>query len=1568
MLNFKPYRAGTARKGSGRKSVALVALSAFAWLAAAPALATIDDTVVVTGDYKGAPLTATATKHVDVADQIATMSVNKVGTVNDGGDGHADPGDTISYVITLTNTGNVTLKHVTLTDPLIPPGAPVLSDNAPLGDSTDTAAADWDTLAPGDALTYNAIYTLTLADVDANHVSNTATANAQTVPGAPVTASGTANTPFNVFSAIALEKTGVLDLGPNGRADPGDAINYTFKVTNTGTTTLTNVKVSDPLVNFSSLAGHDQVIALLNESLGADASIMTASIDVLAGATAQPYHWFAEGKAYRVADVPQLAASISAKRKLVNMTGKAGAPAVGDRVGIYFDLTNSGDTPLTAVKVAQNDAEAYGDTLDILAPNETSSAGIIFTTVLTEQDIAAGVLVSPATITAQARGREIVESLSQPMSLSDMSTMDELATATITPANLPTLAPGAVTNFTATYHLTQADIDAGHVFNTAVASGTSPDTTTVSATDSFDTPVPQAPAIAVVKTGTANLGPDGIASVGDVVTYHFTVSNPGNTTLLNVSVTDPLPGLVMTGAPIASLAPGASNATTYSATYTVTQADVDAGKVLNQATATGTPPGAGAPPVTDLSDPTNPATDGQTTVTLTPQPKIALLKKVGSVQDVNGNGRTDLGDIIHYTFDVKNTGNVTLTHVYVHDRNPAAVAIPLPPTSVTIAPGATDTTTFTATYTLTQADVDRGYYDNTADTFGTDPNGTIVTDASDPAVLTGNAPTHVVIPEVGGIAIVKLQTTIDDSNGNALTDLGDVIHYAFSVTNTGNVTLSNVTVTDPKAVVAGGPLATLAPGVIDNTTFTGTHVISAADMLAGEVVNQATARGRTPSGHIISDLSDSARFDQDIPTVTAIVIKPAIGVVKQVTGIADVNSNSMVDAGDQIHYVFSVKNTGNVALHNVTITDPLITVSGGPLANLLPGNTDTTTFTANYTLTPADITAGTVTNQATAIGLAPDGTPVSDLSDYAQFDLDRKTVTYITNSPSIAVIKTVTGITDTNSNTIADVGDVVHYAFSVVNTGNVALTNVTLADANAVVTGGPIPTLVLSGTDNTTFTATHVLTLADLDAGSVSNQATVTGHAGATTVTDLSDNATVTGNAPTVITLDQLPGVALIKTVASITDANHDGRTSAGDTINFAFAVTNTGNVTLTNITVTDPNATITGGPLASLAPGATNTTTFHGAHVVTLADADAEQVINQATVQATAPGGTTISDLSDDNSNTENDPTVTSVSAPLPVLTKAAEKSEVKRGEQVVYTITASNLRTGPYDLADIMPPGFSYVGGTAFINTVAATPSISGNTLAFPSITPAPDGTITLKLTLLSSTTLSTGDYINKARLYLHANGDLLATAQARVKIKEEHIFDCGDIIGRVFDDLNGNGYVDDGEPGLPGVRIATVKGLLVTTDKNGLYHVACADVPDASIGSNFLMKLDPRTLPQGYRITTENPRDVRLTRGKVTKLNFGAQRSHEVQLALTRDAFQANSTALKPKWQAGLDRLVKLLRQSQQQGESKLTLVYRCEATAPIVADRLSAVSEIINAKWQQEGGNTPLNIKTRVECGN
>jgi len=94
-----------------------------------------------------------------------------------------------------------------------------------------------------------------------------------------------------------------------------------------------------------------------------------------------------------------------------------------------------------------------------------------------------------------------------------------------------------------------------------------------------------APAIGLVKTGTLN-DDDGIVGVtaGDTISYAFTVTNTGNVTLTNVTLEDTIGGVTISGGPIASLAPAEVDSTTFTGSYAVTQADIDAGSFTNTAT------------------------------------------------------------------------------------------------------------------------------------------------------------------------------------------------------------------------------------------------------------------------------------------------------------------------------------------------------------------------------------------------------------------------------------------------------------------------------------------------------------------------------------------------------------------------------------------------------------------------------------------------------------------------------------------------------------------------------------------------------------------------------------------------------------------------------------------------------------------------------------------------------------------------------------------------------------------------------------------------------------------------
>ncbi len=79
---------------------------------------------------------------------------------------------------------------------------------------------------------------------------------------------------------------------------------------------------------------------------------------------------------------------------------------------------------------------------------------------------------------------------------------------------------------------------------------------------------------------------------------------------------------------------------------------------------------------------------------------------------------------------------------------------------------------------------------------------------------------------------------------------------------------------------------------------------------------------------------------------------------------------------------------------------------------------------------------------------------------------------------------------------------------------------------------------------------------------------------------------------------------------------------------------------------------------------------------------------------------------------------------------------------------------------------------------------------------------------------------------------------------------------------------------EAGVPGVRLATVEGLIVETDQYGRYHLADIDGGRWERGRNFIIKVDPATLPEGASFTTENPRVLRITQALMSKFNFGVK----------------------------------------------------------------------------------------------
>ena len=217
----------------------------------------------------------------------------------------------------------------------------------------------------------------------------------------------------------------------------------------------------------------------------------------------------------------------------------------------------------------------------------------------------------------------------------------------------------------------------------------------------------------IIKDGTLDLGPDGIANPGDVINYTFAITNSGNVTLFLLNVTDTIvtPVTCETGEvlpPDQILAVPAMATLNCSGTYTITQADIDAKQVLNTVTVSGTDPRGDTVTATDNHDEPIPAV-----------PSISLIK-TGAL-DLGPDGIANPGDLINYTFDVANTGNVTMSSVQISDPLVAPITCPGGNPIATLAPAASETCT--GSYAITQADIDVGQRDNTATAEGDDTNG-----------------------------------------------------------------------------------------------------------------------------------------------------------------------------------------------------------------------------------------------------------------------------------------------------------------------------------------------------------------------------------------------------------------------------------------------------------------------------------------------------------------------------------------------------------------------------------------------------------------------------------------------------------------------------------------------------------------------------------------------------------------------------------------------------------------------------------------------------------------------------
>ncbi|GLU90300.1 hypothetical protein [Agromyces sp. NBRC 114283] len=1049
--------------------------------------------------------------------RVPTPSYEFAKTAQPASGSTMDPGGRIEYVLTGRNTGETRLDPVAITDDLaeVLANATITSDPIATIDGEPTAmpTVEGTTLRWSGDLdpdqTVEIRYTVTVHDDAAGAtLRNRATSTAQPPGTGPALVPPAQETTHEVPTP-SYEFTKAADPASGTSVNPGDEIEYTLAGRNTGETGL-------------QVAIEDELAEVLAHATISEAPIATIDGEPAAAPTVQgtTLRWSGALRPEQTVEI----------RYTVTVHDDAAGSNLRNRA------TSTAQPPGTGPALVPEPRET---THPVPTPGYTFAK---------RAEPASGTSVNPgAEIEYTLTGRNTGETPLDPVAITDelaevladaTITSDPIATIDGAPATAPTV-DGTTLRWSGAlrpeqtveirYTVTVHDDAAGatlrnHARSTAQPPGTGPALSPPPQETTHPVPVPgfTLGKVADPASGSA-------VHPGERISYTITGRNTGATPLDPVRISDELGGVLgnaaLDGAPLATVdgEPAAApvvDGSTLSWTgslqrgqvvtirYTVTVAEDAAGSSLrNLVTGTAQPPGTG------------PAVDGgrHETVHAVPVPGFELSKAADPASgSVVHPGRT-----VTYTLTGENTGETVLDPVAIRDElgevlahgalrgSPVATVdgedAPAPTLDGTVlnwsgALRAGQTVTIRYTVVVGQ--------DAAGVTLRNSASGTAIPPGG-PALDAPEVATSHEVP-VSGYDLTKSATPADGS----VVSPGEQVRYTLTGVNTGETLLDPVEIRDdlsqvladaelsgePTATIDGAPApaprvegaqlswsGALEPGQRVEITYT----VTVSDEAAGRLRNTATSTATPPGGPRI----ESGERSTSHPI-------PAIELAKR----AELTGTGV--AGDVIDYTFTITNTGGTRLDDVVLRDPLPGLGELRYAWPDPGAPgvleigQTATASASYTLTQADVDAGSVRNTATVTGTPPgDGTLLVTDEDGTSTPAEQR--------PAIALEKTGRASGDR-------AGDLVEFRFLVTNTGTVTLREVAIDD--------PLPGLsalrfvwpdasapgVLAPGESATATASYRLTAADVERGRVHNVASATGTPpGSLTPPRASDDATV---------------------------------------------------------------------------------------------------------------------------------------------------------------------------------------------------------------------------------------------------------------------------------------------------------------------------------------------------------------------------------------------------------------------------------------------------------------------------
>lgn len=1283
-------------------------------------------------------------------------------------------GDTITYTTTLTNSGNTTANTPVFID-ILPPELSFVPDSVQINTIPQLGFRP-DSGVPLDPIPVGGLTTISFQAIVGSIPSSNPTLNQSSTTYSiivdptepPITETATSNPVLVQINEAIIQATKSVDRLFSDVAPGNSFLTYTVLLDNIGNTTATNIIFTDPIPNNTVFIEDSvRVGGVLLPGVNPANGIPIG--DIIAGDFINvTFH-------VQVVSIPNPIFTIGPggpNSPVVNgasinyqfMTGP-NLPLVSRSTTSNSVSTQINSGEIVTVKSANKNFATIGDTLSytitLSNPGNVTSQNIIFTDTLPD-----GTTFISGTLTSDSGTQQI----GNPASGIQIGNINPGGTVTITinvlVTNIPSINPISNSSSIQFQHI----VDPSQPAITQTASSNTVTTTINSA----------------ILTTTKSVDKS-IISVGDTVTYTTTITNTGNTPATNVTFTSAIPasttfipnsftinGIQQLGAQpalgvnIPNIAPGETVTVTFQVNViSVPPSNSIMGNDTILYSYTVDPNGTPVTTSTSTNIVTNPVLDAM----------ITMVKSVDQTL-------VTLGDTITYTTVLTNSGNTNATNITFTDLIPDGTTFITdsvtidgitqiglnPNTGITIgaiAPNNSISIAFQVTATSTPVQNPIANSASASYTFIADPNAPIVSRT----VISNTVFTTI------NTASILSSKQVDKS----FSRIGDTLTYTVALTNNGNSSAQNVIFTD---TMPSGTTFIANTFSINGVPQMGANPANGVDIgliTAGTTVTvsfQVTITSLPTENPIVNFSSTSYQLVSPPDAETSISNPVSTQIKEAILSMTKNESVSYADIGQTAFYTTSIANLGNTDATNIIFTDVLpsgltfipstLTVDG-----ILQPDANPNTGVVLATLPPTEIYS--IVFQVIVNSISPINPAPNTASTTYEFTVDPGNPPVSNTASSNTTLLQINNAniisTKTANLTFADVGDTITFTLNLPNTGNTTATDVTIIDIldsnltfvpnSFTVNGQTIQNADLS-------TGVNIGSINGGNAAIVTFQATVTTLPTLNPITNSASSTyhyVVDPNQPPTITSNQSNTTTTQINTAILTaqKSTNVSTVDIGQDIVYTVTITNSGNVSATNVIFTDlipdgtsfepnsftlngtsiPNANIiTGVPIGDIAPNQSVIVAFH-------INANEIPPINPITNQASVSFQHIVNPANPPVSkNITSNNVTTKIESAILTTIKIGDKTFATIGDTITYTTTITNTGNIPANnviFSDPLPTWTQFVAGSVIVDGTPLPSASIIDGVGINTITPNQIVTIVFQVQIVSNPTTFTPELQN-------------------------------------------------------------------------------------------------------------------------------------------------------------------------------------------------------------------------------